>query len=74
MRQQHAVALLAESNRELAYPVLRAGEALVATFDAWEQERSARTAQERDEAARLRLLRWGSAERWLNESTARRVE
>ncbi|HET7875236.1 MAG TPA: hypothetical protein VFN71_06900 [Methylomirabilota bacterium] len=72
VRQRHAVALLTAANRALADPVLRAGEALLATLDAWEREQNAKSPGEREEASRLRESRWGSTEQLLAELAARR--
>ncbi len=70
LRRRHAAALESEANRTLADPVLHAAEALVATVDAWRDERAAATAPERDNAARLKQLRWGNAQRFLTDASA----
>ncbi len=69
LRRRHAAALESELNRALAEPVLHAAEALVATMAAWRDERSAATARERDDAARLKQQRWGNAQRFLADAS-----
>jgi hypothetical protein len=82
-QRRHVAALESEANRALAEPVLRAGTALVATFEARERERlAAQRAQstegaerqaalrERDDAARQRQARLEAAERLLAATAA----
>lgn len=79
LRRRNTAVLESEPARVMADPTFRAAEALVATAEAWERERSAidhlaaarddlerrRSALERDEAARQAREYWVAAERLL---------
>jgi hypothetical protein len=79
LKRRNTAVLESDPARAMADPALRAAEALVATTDAWDRERSAlgrlgaardnaerrKTMMERDEAARQARDYWASAERLL---------
>jgi len=69
LKRRHVAALEREPNRALAEPLLRAAELLVGTMSAWQEERAAGSAAARDEALRLKQMRWSTAQQLLGEAT-----
>jgi hypothetical protein len=65
---RHVAALESELNRGLAGPLLRAAELLVGAISAWQDERAAGTPAAREEALRLKQMRWGAAQQLLGEA------
>jgi len=68
LKWRHVAALESELNRGLAGPLLRAAELLVGAVAAWQDERAAGNPAAREEALRLKQLRWGTAQQLLGDA------